>query len=1016
MHRFYNDGSQLPLLTFGFRLTWILSFSRDVLQRQALSSLSVGVRRCACKRTEINLDDSAQQKNLEAGGRMKERFPLCFGQPAFLAFVLGLSAFVGLAGCSANASKTTQTPLISLTLTQVPPTSLNVVGTAQVSATVSGDPASAGVDWFAQCASAPNCGSFSPSHTASGATTTFTAPPAVPAKNTVAVTAVSATDHSKSSAATVTILSTVSGVTITQPPPASLPSQAPVTLILAGSAVPSGAQTVVAAAVAGDPSNSGVDWKVTCGTVNCTPPGLFSNLNGSASFIVPGPGSSPPVDLGTTITLTAFAHADHNFSASTSFTVSAPASVSMTQPPPSSLLTNATSTVIATVSNDSSNAGVDWIVSCANTPCGSFSPGNSFQAHTASGAPLTFTAPPTVPDTASDHSGVVTITATATANPAAFATASVKIVAPVTVAITQTIPTNSIVINQSAPLVATVSNDPSNAGVDWSASCGASAGNCGSFSPTHTASGAATSYTAPTAAPPGGTVTITAASTTSSSQTATYTLTVTAGVPPDSLLSGQFVMLLSAKNSSSGPFALGGYLTGDGAGNITTGTLDAVNRNGGLVSVLPSTYSIGPDGRGQIQLSTSSSLGVNGSGAVTLSVVFVTPQHALLTETDSSGAATGTLDLQNASGFAGFTGTYSLQLSGLAATGPNYFVASALTVPSANSYSYVTDESNNGVITSVPFTTVSHGLPVSSYTSGSYTFTSLNLGLGTPFSALNVWVIDATHFVVTDWRNTPNVFGYLTVQPSSPALSGAYAFTEAGATAAGTPQAAGGVVTCGSSGTLDVVSLGGTPLTNQSVNATCTAPANGRGLISISAASGASTGGISQFAAYPTADQGLYLVELDGGSAGTSGPSGAGVALSQTLRAPISASALTGAYASQFAASTALGSQVFAGQILADGVTTTLNGSADVNSFNATAAPPVATPSSGAALSGSFTSVSDGRFPMMLAISPASGQQPPQITPLDLACYIVNANTCLLLGLDATAPGTGILQLQNTGL
>src|SRR5580692_7350459 len=132
MHRFYNDGSQLPLLTFGFRLTWILSFSRDVLQRQALSSLSVGVRRCACKRTEINLDDSAQQKNLEAGGRMKERFPLCFGQPAFLAFVLGLSAFVGLAGCSANASKTTQTPLISLALTEVPPTALNVLGTAQV--------------------------------------------------------------------------------------------------------------------------------------------------------------------------------------------------------------------------------------------------------------------------------------------------------------------------------------------------------------------------------------------------------------------------------------------------------------------------------------------------------------------------------------------------------------------------------------------------------------------------------------------------------------------------------------------------------------------------------------------------------------------------------------------------------------------------------------------------------------------------------------------------------------------
>src|SRR5215831_697578 len=162
------------------------------------------------QRREVNLDDSAQIKKLEAGSRMKERFASCFGLSGFLAFVLALPAFLTLAGCAANVSKTSETPLISLVLTQAPPASLNVVGTAQVSATVSGDPANAGVDWFAECASAPTCGSFSPAHTASGAPTTFIAPSLVPAHNTVAVTAVSATDHSKSSAAMVTILSTVS--------------------------------------------------------------------------------------------------------------------------------------------------------------------------------------------------------------------------------------------------------------------------------------------------------------------------------------------------------------------------------------------------------------------------------------------------------------------------------------------------------------------------------------------------------------------------------------------------------------------------------------------------------------------------------------------------------------------------------------------------------------------------------------------------------------------------------------
>ena len=154
-------------------------------------------------------------KRLESGGRMKERFPLCGGVSAFLVLGPGLTALLVLAGCSANVSQTSETPLISLAITQAPPSSLNVVGAAQVSATVSGDPANAGVDWFAQCASAPTCGSFSPAHTASGAATTFTAPALVPTHNTVAVTAVSSTDHSKSSAAMVTILSTVSAVTIT---------------------------------------------------------------------------------------------------------------------------------------------------------------------------------------------------------------------------------------------------------------------------------------------------------------------------------------------------------------------------------------------------------------------------------------------------------------------------------------------------------------------------------------------------------------------------------------------------------------------------------------------------------------------------------------------------------------------------------------------------------------------------------------------------------------------------------
>jgi hypothetical protein len=517
----------------------------------------------------------------------------------------------------------------------------------------------------------------------------------------------------------------------------------------------------------------------------------------------------------------------------------------------------------------------------------------------------------------------------------------------------------------------------------------------------------------------------------------------------------RFIVFLNAQNSQNGPFILGGYISGDGKGSITAGNFDLADAAGnaapptllGLASSGTNTYSIGLDGRGQIQLTLNTgglntSFGVSAPGAttgtLTLSVVFVTPQHALLSETDSFGNATGTLDLQNAadlasfqSGSAGLNGTYSLQLSGteLASHSPGFFVASAVTFQlSGGSYTltgYTADQSANGAITSAPFAVTSQVFsnPVQNF--GRIPLSSLNLGLPKNFQP-DLWLIDANHFMVIDWQDASGSYtrapffligGYLTVQPASPSLSGTFAFTEAGATTAGQPQVAGGILTCGSpSGTLDVVPLGGTALSNPAVTAACTAPMNGRGLITISGATTGGTAGITQFAAYPTLDRGFYLIELDGAAPGTSGPfgpSGAGVAFQQTLTQPISASAFNGKYASSFTASTAQGSQAFTAQINSDGSNVT--GTADINSFNTTA-PAAGVPSSNAALTGSFTARSDGRFPLALTIIPAAGQPPPQITSLNPACYFVDANTCLLLGLDATAPGTGILQLQNTGL
>jgi hypothetical protein len=500
---------------------------------------------------------------------------------------------------------------------------------------------------------------------------------------------------------------------------------------------------------------------------------------------------------------------------------------------------------------------------------------------------------------------------------------------------------------------------------------------------------------------------------------------------------------------------LGGAVVGDGTGNITGGELDFEDLGGGPgsynatnVGLVPSTYSIGTDGRGQITLTgnkitiqnyVNGNFGFGVKNSITLSVVFVTTSHALLSETDAFGIATGTLDLQNATdlaafqnGTAGFSGTYSINLTGAETASPNpkFFVEGALSLTSSGASNaesaYIADQSDKGAITSIALTSNSNK-PFSSNSvaglSGEINLDSIKLGLSA-ITNLNVWMIDAKHFVVTDLDSvvsgTPSVIvsGYLVAQPSSTGLSGTYAFAEAGESAspALVPQAVGGFFACdptsstGPTGTLDVTPLGGTSVSVTGIHALCKTGSRGRSTVTIS---NAGTTGVSQLVVYPTVDQGLFLMELDGGAAGTSGPSGGGVARSQTLSNPIPPTAFSGKYASNFLATTSLGVEAFAGQIDSDG-TSKLSGTADVNSF--VASPPLGTPSSNAVLSGSFTAPADGRFPLLFTITPATGQPTPEFTTLSPACYIVDANTCLLLGLDATAPGTGILELENTGL
>jgi hypothetical protein len=85
---------------------------------------------------------------------------------------------------------------------------------------------------------------------------------------------------------------------------------------------------------------------------------------------------------------------------------------------PATLAVNGTADVTATVANDSANAGVTWSCAPANS-CGTFSAGS-----TASGTATTYTAPSTVPSSA------VTITAASVTDPTKTGTASITITPP----------------------------------------------------------------------------------------------------------------------------------------------------------------------------------------------------------------------------------------------------------------------------------------------------------------------------------------------------------------------------------------------------------------------------------------------------------------------------------------------------------------------------------------------------------------------------------------------------------
>jgi len=177
-------------------------------------------------------------------------------------FIIATGFFVSLCSCGGGGGSTTPTPTPTPSVTIVwsaPPPSTLSIGVFTSFEAVVNNTSNAQVTWTVTCGSQGVCGTFGQSTID---LVDFTAPSTVPNGKTIAITATSVADPTKSISATITITANIAFYGI---PPASLQV---------------GRAAQVAALVGGNADiNAQVNWAVSCGAADCGSLGSSVTLN-----------------------------------------------------------------------------------------------------------------------------------------------------------------------------------------------------------------------------------------------------------------------------------------------------------------------------------------------------------------------------------------------------------------------------------------------------------------------------------------------------------------------------------------------------------------------------------------------------------------------------------------------------------------------------------------------------------------------------------------------------------------
>jgi len=360
----------------------------------------------------------------------------------------------------------------------------------------------------------------------------------------------------------------------------------------------------------------------------------------------------------------------------------------------------------------------------------------------------------------------------------------------------------------------------------------------------------------------------------------------------DTNLSGTYVFSTAGLDSD---LAQPGFLTmvgtftacGCTAGTISAGVVDMNDPNFTApvvqLAITGGSYSVGIDGRGKAKLSAATPFG----SSITLDFVLSSSAGGLVTEYDSNGSGSGTLDLQSSP--AQTAGTYVFNLAGIAGVstttgfGIPLATTGSLTLDAGGNATGVQDVNNDGATSSpsAPLA-ISSSSPVLIGTSPSTTTLVSSAGTFT----FDVYAISPTHLKLIETDVEPILVGDVFQQSTASFPSGELVFTMAGADLTGPgPLAVGGMMNSNGSSTLsngveDYNDLGqsnvvlGTSTTPIPFTGGVSVSGTGRYLVTFNSGFENGNGGNNTipytFVAYPSTG-GTQLLEIDNVPGGITG-------------------------------------------------------------------------------------------------------------------------------------------------